>query len=103
MNLSAAESEGQAGVAEVPEEASPASAVLPEQAALPVDDLLLDEATLVNSPALPYALMVTSMIERKTIRREELITALRKRMRQHSIGRLPRREYVLRYLNQHPP
>lgn len=103
MNLSAAEAEGQAAVAEVPEEASPASAVLPEQAALPVDDLLLDEPTLVNSHILPHALLVASMIERRAIRREELIAALRKRMRQHSIGRLPRREYVLRYLNQHPP
>jgi hypothetical protein len=24
-------------------------------------------------------------------------------MRQHSIGRLSRREYVLHFLNQHPP
>jgi hypothetical protein len=35
---------------------------------------------------LPYVLMVASMIERRTIRREELIAALRKRIRQHSIG-----------------
>jgi hypothetical protein len=47
--------------------------------------------------------MVASLIERRTIRREELLAALRKRMRQHSIGRRPRREYVLQYLNQHPP
>ena len=43
------------------------------------------------------------VLEGRTITREELIAALRKSMRQRSIGRLPHREYVLRYLNQHPP
>jgi len=57
----------------------------------------------VNSRILPYAQMVASVIERRTISRDELIAALRKSMRQRSIGRWPRREYVLRYLNQHPP
>jgi hypothetical protein len=68
-----------------------------------LEELLLDESTLANSPVLPYALMVASVIERRTISRDELIAALRKRMRQRSMGRRPRREYVLRYLNQHPP
>jgi hypothetical protein len=75
----------------------------PEDAALPWEELLLDESTLANSRVLPYALMVASVIERRTISRDELITALRKRMRQRSMGVQPRREYVLRYLNQHPP
>jgi hypothetical protein len=73
------------------------------KAALSLEGFLLDEATLVNSPALPYALMVASVIERRTIRRDELIAALRKGMRQRSIGRRPHREYALCYLNQHPP
>jgi hypothetical protein len=47
--------------------------------------------------------MIASVIEGRTIRRDELIASLQKRMRQHRIGRSPRREYVLRYLNQHPP
>jgi hypothetical protein len=70
---------------------------------LPLEGFVLDEPTLVNSRILPYVLMVASLIERRTIHRDELLAALRKRMRQHSIGRRPRREYVLCYLNQHPP
>jgi hypothetical protein len=71
--------------------------------ALPLDGLFLDEVTLINSPVLPYARMVASVIEGRTISRDELIAAFRKRMRQRSIDRLSRREYVLHYLNQHPP
>lgn len=74
-----------------------------ENVTLPPEGFVLDEPTVVNSRILPYVLLVASLIERRTIRREELIAALRKRMRQHSIGRRPRREYVLCYLNQHPP
>jgi hypothetical protein len=75
----------------------------PEYIELSPEGFLLDEPTLVNSRILPYVLMVASTIERRKIRREELIASLRKRMRQHRIRRRPRREYVLCYLNQHPP
>ena len=34
---------------------------------------------------------------------DELLQWLLERMRQRSIGRLAHREYVLRYLNRHPP
>jgi hypothetical protein len=68
-----------------------------------LDGFVLDESTLFNSRILPYVRMVVSVLERKMISREELLAALRKSMRQRSIDRLPRREYVLRYLNQHPP
>jgi len=71
--------------------------------ALPLDGLVLDEVTVVNSLVLPYAQMVATVIEGRTISRDELIAALRKRMRQRSIDWLPRREYVLHYLTQHPP
>ena len=64
---------------------------------------MFDEPTLVKSSMLSYLAMVTSLIERRTIGREELLKWLRQSMRQRSIGRLPRREYVLRYLQQHPP
>jgi hypothetical protein len=74
-----------------------------ENATLPLEGLLLDEPTLVNSRILPYVLMVASVIEGRTIGRDELVGALRKSMRQRSIGHQARREYVLRYLNQHPP
>ncbi len=74
-----------------------------ENLTLPLDGFVLDEATLLNSPVLPYARMVASVMEGRKISREELLAALRKRMRQRSIDRLPRREYVLRYLHEHPP
>jgi hypothetical protein len=74
-----------------------------ENVTLELDGFVLDEPTLVNSRILPYVRMVASLLEGRTIRREELIAALRKRMRQRSIARAPHREYVLRYLNQHPP
>jgi len=83
---------------------APSEKVTPsENAAFAWEGLLLDEPTLLNSRVLPYVLMVASVIEGRTIHREELLAALRKRVRQRSIGRRPRREYVLRYLHQHPP
>jgi len=52
---------------------------------------------------LPYLAMVAGLLEGRTIGREELLQRLRKKMRQRSFDKLPRREYVLRFLNQHPP
>jgi hypothetical protein len=75
----------------------------PENAAFAWESLPLDEPTLRNSRVLPYVLMVASVLEGRTIHREELLAALRKTMRQRSIGRRPRREYVVRFLHQHPP
>ena len=72
-------------------------------AKLPLDGFTLDAATLVNSPMLPYLTMVASLIERRAIHCEELLQALLRSMRQRSFDRLPRREYVLRFLKQHPP
>lgn len=74
-----------------------------ENMGLSLEGLLLNERTLVNSRILPYVRMISSVIEGRSVSRDELIGALRKRMRQHRIGRWPRREYVLSYLNQHPP
>lgn len=82
---------------------TPAEIATAEIVGLPLAGFVLDERALVNSSILPYARMVASMIEGRTISREELLAVLRKRMRQHSIGRLSRREYVLRYLIFHPP
>ena len=80
-----------------------ASAAPTENLTLNLDGFLLDESTLVNSRILPYVRMVASVLERRTISREELLAALRTSMRQRSMARAPGREYVLRYLNQHPP
>jgi hypothetical protein len=74
-----------------------------EPLTLNLDGFVLDARALVNSRILPYVRMVASVLERRTISREQLIAALLRSMRQRSIARAPRREYVLRYLNQHPP
>jgi len=68
-----------------------------------LDGFTLDAATLVNSPLLPYLAMIAGLIEGRVIGREELLQALLQSMRQRSFDRLPRREYVLRLLKQHPP
>jgi hypothetical protein len=70
---------------------------------LALDGLFLDEATLINSRMLPYVCMIASVIEGRTISHDELVTGLLQSMRQRSIGLQLRREYVLSYLNQHPP
>lgn len=74
-----------------------------EDVQLTLDGFTLDEATLASSPLLPYLAMVASVIEGRAICREELLRLLLRSMRQRSFDRLPRREYVLRFLDQHPP
>jgi hypothetical protein len=74
-----------------------------KQAKLVLDGFTLDEMTLANSCMLPYLAMVASLIERRAIAVEELLHVLCRSMRQRSFDRLPRREYVLGFLNQHPP
>jgi hypothetical protein len=64
---------------------------------------MLAEVTLVDSCILPYLAMAASLIEGRAIDVEALVQLLRRSMRQRSFDRLPRREYVLRILNQHPP
>jgi hypothetical protein len=68
-----------------------------------LDGFTLDEVTLVNSPVLPYLGMIATVLEGRTIGITELLQVLRRSLRQRSFDRLPRREYVLRVLNQHPP
>jgi hypothetical protein len=70
---------------------------------LNLDGFVLDESTLMKSRILPYVRMVVSVLEGRKISRKQLVLALRTRIRQRSIGRLSRREYVLDYLNRHPP
>lgn len=74
-----------------------------EDGQLTLEGFTLDEATLVNSAMLPYLAMVASVLEGRAIGAAELLHVLRASMRQRSFDRLPRREYALRFLNQHPP
>jgi len=68
-----------------------------------LDGFTLDEVTLVNSPVLPYLAMIATILEGRRIGITELLEVLRQSMRQRSFDRLPRREYVLRFLHEHPP
>lgn len=74
-----------------------------EEATLTLEGFTLDEATLANSPMLPYLAMMATVIEGREISPQELLGVLQGSMRQRSIDRLPRREYVLGFLKQHPP
>lgn len=70
---------------------------------LALDGFALDEVTLVHSSMLPYLAMVASLLEGHAIEVEALLQALRRSMRQRRFDRLPWREYVLGFLDQHPP
>jgi hypothetical protein len=63
----------------------------------------LTHETLANSPVLTYLCHVVGMIEKRTITRKELLKTLRQSLRQRSLTARARREYVLSYLNEHPP
>lgn len=65
--------------------------------------VVLNEASLLKSRMLPYVRMVVSLIEGIEFSYQELVRLLRQAMRQHSIARRTRSEYVLRFLHEHPP
>lgn len=52
---------------------------------------------------LKYLCMVTSLIEGRRISMEELLQMLARSMRQRSMSRTNRTDYILNYLNNHPP
>jgi hypothetical protein len=76
---------------------------LPVPAALRLDGLVLDEATLVNSPLLPYVRTLVNLIEGLQLHRQELVDWLRQALRQLCIASRKRADYVLYVLHQHPP
>jgi len=75
----------------------------PWKGELSLGGLVLDEASVVNSLMLSYLAMVASLIEGRSVGEDELVDALLKMMRQRSMDSLTRTQYVLRFLNQHPP
>lgn len=84
--------------------ANPVEQEYPEAGAeLRVAGVVLEEARIVRSPMLPYIRMVASLIEGRNIGLPELIQALQNAVRQHSISRRRRVDYVVHCLNQHPP
>lgn len=63
---------------------------------------MLDEATLTNSPLLPYVRLVVNLIEGRQVGRQELLHLLGQALRQHCIASRSRADYV-REDQQHPP
>jgi hypothetical protein len=74
-----------------PESAAPEISV-PESADLEFDPGMVE-----------HLRMATSLIEGRTVTREEVLQMLRRVMRQHSFAREKRIDYVLRKLKEKPP
>jgi hypothetical protein len=81
----------------------PARDAAGKEVTLPLDGYVLEERTLKRTCTLSYLAMLVSVIEGVPIRRQDLLALLLRTMRQRSMGRIARREYVLRYLYEHPP
>ena len=65
--------------------------------------LVLDETSLENVSLLAYLRMIVNQIEGTQRSQSELVALLRQAMKQHSIARRTRTDYVLHFLHQHPP
>jgi hypothetical protein len=68
-----------------------------------LEGVVLDESSVVESPVLPYVRMVVGLIEGVRVSLKQLRDWLCQALRQHSIARRRRPDYVLAFLNQHPP
>ena len=65
--------------------------------------IVLDESSVLASPMLPYVRMLVSLLEGVAFRRQDLVQLVHRGMRQHSLRRRTRVDYVLAFLHQHPP
>ena len=81
----------------------PLPAELPVAIELYLDGVVLDESSVVNSPMLPYIRTLIWMMDGRRLSHVEVVGWLRHVLRQRSMAYRPRREYVLRFLHQHPP
>jgi hypothetical protein len=70
---------------------------------LDLDGVILDESSVVQSPMLPYIRTLIWMIDGIRLSHVEVAEWLVQVQRQRSMASCPRREYVLRFLHQHPP
>lgn len=75
----------------------------PVSCALRLDEVVLDEASVTNSRLLPYVRLVVNLIEGTAFSGREIVERLQQAVRQHSFARERRRDYVLRWLHDHPP
>lgn len=56
-----------------------------------------------NARMVEHVRMVTSLIEGRKVSLDEILKMLSRVLRQHSIGRGKRIDYIVRYLNKNPP
>jgi hypothetical protein len=70
---------------------------------LVLGSVVLDEAGLFESPMLPYLRILVRLIDGIELGLQELVRLLRQALRQRSMAFRTRADYVLRFLNQHPP
>ena len=81
----------------------PATDERPGKVELRLEGVVLDEASVTNSPLLPYVRMLVSLIEGIRLTSQELVHLLRRALRQHSFAFRSRTDYVLRFLHEQPP
>jgi hypothetical protein len=75
-------------------------------AELSLDGVLLDEPSLLASPMLPYVRMVASLVDGMPLSLAEVVGLLRQALRQHSMARRRRLDYLLHVLgrqHRYPP
>lgn len=76
---------------------------MPPKLELRLAGVVLDEPTVRTSPLLPYVRTVVNLLEGMRLGLRELVGLLLAVLRQHSIARRRRADYVLKYLHEHPP
>ena len=72
-------------------------------AELRIGGVILRESDLRRSPMLPYVRLAAGLIEGRRFRLTEIAEVLCRTLRQRSIARRTRGDYVLHFLHQHPP
>ena len=76
---------------------------MPPKIELRLEGVVLDESTVRTSPLLPYVLTVVNLLGGLRLNLRELVGLLLAVLRQRSIARRRRADYVRKYLHEHPP
>jgi hypothetical protein len=80
-----------------------APAADPSPTKLELAGVVLDESRVLRSRTLPYVRMLVSLIERIEVSHVQLVALLRSALRQQRIANRRRCDYVVDYLQRHPP
>jgi hypothetical protein len=70
---------------------------------LRLDGVVLSASRVANSRMLPHVRMIVRLVEGIQLSLPELVSLLQQAIRQHSIARRSRTDYVLDFLHRHPP